>query len=87
MYLADFTSSGLSALNWTNFTENIPERNYSTSIREIKMNIICILERESLYKNSKKLKIKHYYEEFERGHSGNSYRFDPSLPMLYAAIS
>ena len=26
MYLAGFMSSGLSALNWTNFTENIPER-------------------------------------------------------------
>ncbi len=34
----------------------------------------------------KRLKIKHFYEEFNDGHSGTAYRFDISLPMLYSAL-
>jgi len=35
----------------------------------------------------KKLGIKHQYSEFDDNHSGTSYRYDDSLPVLAAAIS
>ena len=40
-----------------------------------------------LHSKLEKMKIKHFYEEFDDGHMNISYRYDVSLPKIYLALS
>jgi enterochelin esterase-like enzyme len=40
-----------------------------------------------IHSELEKVGIKHYYEEFEDGHSNISYRYDISLPRIYSELS
>ena len=39
-----------------------------------------------LHSKLKKMKINHYYEEFDDGHMNTSYRYDISFPKIYQAL-
>jgi len=40
-----------------------------------------------LHSKLESMNIKHYYEEFNDGHTHTSYRYDHSLPKIYSALS
>jgi S-formylglutathione hydrolase FrmB len=40
-----------------------------------------------LHSKLEKMKIRHFYEEFDNGHMNVSYRYDVSLPKIYSALS
>ncbi|MGC2384485.1 MAG: hypothetical protein WA631_15400, partial [Nitrososphaeraceae archaeon] len=39
-----------------------------------------------LHSKLEKMKINHYYEEFDDGHMNTSYRYDISFPKIYQAL-
>jgi enterochelin esterase-like enzyme len=40
-----------------------------------------------LHSKLEKMRVRHFYEEFDDGHSNISYRYDISLPKIYSALS
>ena len=40
-----------------------------------------------IHKKLENMNIKHYYEEFDGGHSNTSFRYDISFPKLYSSLS
>lgn len=39
-----------------------------------------------LHSKLSKMRVRHYYEEFDGGHANIQYRYDTSLPMIYKAL-
>lgn len=69
---------------------------YADNLRKLKLIYLdCGVEDEfNLYWGSRiihaklnRMKIKHYYEEFNDGHMNVQYRYDASLPMIYEALA
>jgi enterochelin esterase-like enzyme len=69
---------------------------YSENLRKLKLIFIdCGTKDEFnlqwgariIHSELEKVGIKHYYEEFEDGHSNISYRYDISLPRIYSELS
>jgi S-formylglutathione hydrolase FrmB len=71
-------------------------RNYTHNLKKLKLVFIdCGIKDEFnlqwgariIHSKLDNMGIKHYYEEFDDGHSNISYRYDTSLPTIYSELS